>query len=66
MKRREFVVASSLALSATFVKAEPKKEQLPWLIIDEVFEILFPKTKTMPSAKQFNATGYLQEASKSK
>lgn len=67
MKRREFIVTSCFAVSFSFVKAESKTfDELPWVVIDRVFDILFPKTDTMPSAKEFNATIYLKQNSTSK
>lgn len=68
MKRREFIVASSLiGISSTLSSKETKKEDtLSWIVIDNVFDILFPKTTTMPSAKEFNATSYLRINSKYK
>ena len=69
MKRREFIVSTSiLGLSSTLNSKELKKEDdtFSWLIIDNVFNILFPKTSNMPSAKEFNATSYLQINSKDK
>lgn len=62
MKRREFVVGSAiLGISTTLNSKEIKNDHtLSWLIINNIFDILFPKTSTMPSAKEFNATSYLQ------
>lgn len=68
MKRREFIVATSLiGISSVLNSKETKQEDtLSWIVIDNVFDILFPKTTTMPSAKEFNATSYLQINSKHK
>ncbi|WP_072682291.1 gluconate 2-dehydrogenase subunit 3 family protein [Arcobacter sp. LA11] len=68
MKRREFIVTSSILGASTVLNSQEFKADntLSWLIIDNVFDILFPKTKTMPSAKEFNATSYLQINSKYK
>lgn len=62
MKRREFVVGSAiLGISTTLNSKEIKNDHtLSWVIINNIFDILFPKTSTMPSAKEFNATSYLQ------
>ncbi|PLY04113.1 MAG: hypothetical protein C0625_17290 [Arcobacter sp.] len=66
MKRREFIVATSiLGVSTALNSKEIQNDNtLSWLIIDNVFDILFPKTKSMPSAKEFGATFYLQINSK--
>ena len=68
MKRREFIVASSiLGVYGTLNSKEIQDDNiLSWLVIDEVFDILFPKTDFMASAKEFNATVYLQINSKHK
>ena len=66
MKRREFLATSALVgLSTTLSSKEmiKKEEKSSWFILDEVFQILFPKTKNMPSAKDFNAIGFLKEIS---
>ncbi len=64
MKRREFLVTSALFATTTLLNA--KEEKLPWIIIEEVFEVLFPKTNSMPSAKEFGALNYLYQNSKEK
>lgn len=65
MKRREFLLTASLSFSATFVFAKEEKENnIEWLVINQVYGVLFPKTQTMPSAKEFNALGFLQSVSK--
>jgi len=68
MKRREFIVTTSIiGLSSALNSQEFKSDDtFSWLIIDNVYDILFPKTETMPSAKEFNATSYLQINSKDK
>ena len=68
MKRREFIVTTSiLGIISTLNSQEIKNhDTLSWLIIDNIFDILFPKTLTMPSSKEFNATLYLQINSKHK
>lgn len=68
MKRREFILVTSILGVSTTLSSEEIKEEnfLSWLIIDEVFDILFPKTLSMPSAKEFNATTYLKINSKHK
>lgn len=61
MKRRtffKFTSISALVLSTNISIAKTiQKDTL--LVLDEVYKILFPKTKTMPSAKEFNAINYL-------
>lgn len=60
MNRRTFI-----ALSATtpfLLHAEAKAKEISpnvWHIIQEVQNILFPKTTTMPSASEFHALEYL-------
>lgn len=64
MKRRDFISTTALAsLSVSLNTKEllAKEEISTWLILDEVFQVLFPKTDTMPSAKEFNAIGFLKE-----
>uniref|UniRef100_UPI004047B404 gluconate 2-dehydrogenase subunit 3 family protein n=1 Tax=Aliarcobacter sp. TaxID=2321116 RepID=UPI004047B404 len=61
MKRRTFIkftTISTLLLSSNMLIARSfSKEYLE--ILDEVLEIVFPKTSTMPSAKEFKALNYL-------
>lgn len=61
MKRREFIKFSTftfIAFKSTEVFAKVfTKEDL--LILENLFEILFPKTKEMPSSKQFGALSFL-------
>ncbi len=64
MKRREFLITSVFFATTTFLSA--KEEKLPWIIIEEVFNTLFPKTNNMPSAKEFGALDYLYSNSKEK
>lgn len=66
MKRRDFISITALtSVSVSFNTKEllAKEEISTWLILDEVFQILFPKTKNMPSAKEFNAIAFLKEVS---
>jgi len=62
MKRRTFIVATSIFGASTVLNSQEIKNEntLSLLIIDNIFDILFPKTQTMPSAKEFNATSYLK------
>lgn len=61
MKRREFIKFTSftfITFNTSFAVAKVfEKESL--LILDEIFKILFPKTKSMPSAKEFSALNFL-------
>lgn len=58
MKRRNFLIYTSIAFSSSIVvfsKSLPKNEAL---LLENVYEILFPKTQTMPSAKEFGVISY--------
>ncbi len=61
MKRRNFIkfaTISAIMLSTSTVVARTfPKNHLE--VLDEVLEIVFPKTSTMPSAKEFKALNYL-------
>ena len=61
MKRRNFIkFSATLALlfsSNVAISRTISKEKL--VILDEIFNIIFPKTSTMPSAKEFKALNYL-------
>ncbi len=63
MKRRKFIIATALAgLSVTLSSKKLEKSDInSWLILEEALEILFPKTDTMPSSKEFFAIKYLKE-----
>ena len=61
MKRREFIKFTSIALltfnsTKSFAKVFTKESLL---ILDEIYEILFPKTSNMPSSKEFEVLNYL-------
>ena len=61
MKRRNFIkftTISAILFSTNIVVARtiPKKSLL---ILDEILNIIFPKTSQMPSAKEFKALEYL-------
>lgn len=64
MQRREFIASSALLGLASALNSKELKEVEPktWLVLDEVLLILFPKTETMPSSKEFAAIKYFQEA----
>lgn len=61
MKRRTFIkftTAWALLLSSNIVIARIiSKNNL--IILDEILNIIFPKTSTMPSAREFKALNYL-------
>ena len=61
MKRRNFIkftTISSILFSTNIVIAKNiSKDSL--IFLDEIFNIIFPKTSTMPSAKEFKALEYL-------
>jgi gluconate 2-dehydrogenase gamma chain len=61
MKRRTFIkfttITAFLFSTNIVVAREFSKESL--LILDEVLNIIFPKTNTMPSSKEFDALNYL-------
>ncbi len=66
MKRRQFLASSAfVGLSVTLNSKENNKTEdgLSFVVLDEVLQLLFPKTKNMPSAKEFNAIGFLKEVS---
>ena len=61
MKRRNFIKFSILGLvlfqKETLIAKTISKNNA--LVLEEVYEILFPKTLNMPSSKEFNALGFL-------
>jgi len=61
MKRRNFIKFSVLGLvlfqKETLIAKTISKNNA--LVLEEVYEILFPKTTTMPSSKEFNALKFL-------
>ncbi|AXX88416.1 gluconate 2-dehydrogenase subunit 3 family protein [Malaciobacter marinus] len=62
MHRRVFLVNSSLFSATALLNAKglfDAKNSLLWSVIEEVLEIVFPKTKHMPSASEFGAVDYL-------
>ena len=63
MKRREFIATTSLFCATTILNSKEikKDEAFSWMVLEEVLEILFPKTENMPSAKEFAVIRYLQE-----
>lgn len=59
MNRRNFLILSSLSLALANLSYAKGIEPQSALVLEEVFDILFPKTKQMPSAREFGATSYL-------
>ena len=61
LKRRNFIKFSTISLFYFSEKQVIAKqiEKNSFLVLEEVYEILFPKTSTMPSSKEFNALLYL-------
>ena len=61
MKRRNFIrfttVSAILFSTTNMLSREILKNSL--FILDEVLNIIFPKTNNMPSAKEFGALEYL-------
>ncbi len=61
MKRRNFIkfttITAFLFSSNIIIARDFSKDSL--LILDEVLNIIFPKTNTMPSSKEFEALNYL-------
>ena len=61
MKRRNFIKFTTISailfsINISIAKNIPNKTLL---VLDEVLNIIFPKTSTMPSAKEFKALEYL-------
>lgn len=65
MKRRDFLALMTLLSTAPTTllsqKNTQKRARQEWVWIEAVYETLFPKTATMPSAKEFGAIEYLQK-----
>lgn len=63
MKRRSFIKFSTLSIflfsKESLVAKTISSNDL--LLLDNIYEILFPKTQQMPSAKEFGATKFLLE-----
>ncbi len=61
MKRRtffKFTTISVLALSTQLSIAKTIQKDV-LVVLDEVYEVLFPKTSNMPSSREFNVINYL-------
>lgn len=66
MKRRQFIASTTLIGLSTALNSKEtttNEKTSSWIVLDEVLQILFPKTNTMPSAKEFNAIEFLREVS---
>lgn len=63
MKRREFIASTALVGLSTALNSKEvqKLDSKIWLVLEEVYLILFPKTVNMPSSKEFGVISYLQE-----
>ncbi|MBP7770168.1 MAG: gluconate 2-dehydrogenase subunit 3 family protein [Aliarcobacter sp.] len=61
MKRRKFIkfTTVSAVLLTTNISIAKNIDKDKLIVLDEVFNIIFPKTSTMPSAKEFKALEYL-------
>jgi gluconate 2-dehydrogenase gamma chain len=61
MKRRNFIKFTTISaiLFSTNISIAKNIPNKTLLVLDEVLNIIFPKTKNMPSAKEFNAIEYL-------
>ena len=61
MKRRTFIkfttISTILFSTTNMLSRDISKNSL--LILDEVLNIIFPKTNNMPSSKEFGALEYL-------
>ena len=61
MKRRNFIKFTTISaiLFSTNISIAKNITSNSLIVLDEVLNIIFPKTKNMPSAKEFNAIEYL-------
>lgn len=60
MRRRDFLAC--MAIISTIPNITLAKENKDeWIVIETVYDTLFPQTSTMPSAKTFGALEYLQK-----
>ena len=61
MKRRNFIKFTTITaiLFSTNISIAKNISSETLLVLDEVLNIIFPKTSTMPSAKEFKALDYL-------
>ena len=61
MKRRNFIKFTTISaiLFSTNISIAKNIPNKTLLVLDEVLNIIFPKTSTMPSAKEFEVLNYL-------
>ena len=61
MKRRNFIKFTTIStiLFSTNIAIAKNISKNSLIFLDEIFNIIFPKTSTMPSAKEFKALEYL-------
>lgn len=60
MNRRTFITTCMSSLFFPSLNALVKDDLVSiWNVVEDIQDILFPKTENMPSAKMFNATFYL-------
>ena len=61
MKRRNFIKFTTIStiLFSTNIAIAKNISKDSLIFLDEIFNIIFPKTSTMPSAKEFKALEYL-------
>lgn len=61
MNRRNFLILSTLSVPLSKLSFAKSIEAKNALVLEEVYQILFPKTTHMPSAKEFAAVNYLNQ-----
>lgn len=61
MNRRNFLILSSLGVALSQISLAKGIEAKEAVVLENVYDVLFPKTKTMPSASEFGATSYLMK-----
>jgi len=66
MNRRGFIIVTTCVVGGLLVKLklDENEDKKPWVVIESVLNILFPKTDTMPGAREFNSTQFLIQNSK--
>ena len=61
MNRRNFLLLSSLSIALSQVSLAKDISTQNLLVLEKVYDILFPQTKQMPSASQFGVINYLKQ-----
>lgn len=63
MKRRNFIKFTTIStiIFSTNISIAKIVSKNNLIVLEEIFNIIFPKTSTMPSAKQFKALEYLMK-----